>query len=87
MRPIDASRVEIVGASFLFQSILSVTILFLFFSFFPSLSHVGVIANMMLYLARYGSVSHSLLLLLLFPFDNDNNPEFCSPLPFLAVRC
>ena len=32
MRPIDASRVEIVGASFLFQSILSVTILFLFFS-------------------------------------------------------
>lgn len=51
MRPIDASRVEIVGASFLFQSILSVTILFLFFSFFPSLSHVGIIANMMLYLA------------------------------------
>ena len=32
MRPIDASRVEIVGASFLFQSILSVTILFLSFS-------------------------------------------------------
>jgi hypothetical protein len=32
VRPIDASRVEIVGASFLFQSILSVTILFLFFS-------------------------------------------------------
>jgi hypothetical protein len=32
VRPIDASRVEIVGASFLFQSILSVTILFLSFS-------------------------------------------------------
>ena len=36
MRPIDAS--EIVGVSFLFQSILSVTILFLFFSLFSSLS-------------------------------------------------
>jgi hypothetical protein len=38
VRPIDASRVEIVGASFLFQSILSVTILFLSFSLFSSLS-------------------------------------------------
>ena len=39
MRPIDASRVEIVGASFLFQSILSVTILFLSFSLSRGSNH------------------------------------------------
>jgi hypothetical protein len=82
VRPIDASRVEIVGASFLFQSILSVTILFLSFSLSRGSNRKHDVVS-----GRYGSVSHSLLLLLLFPFDNDNNPEFCSPLPFLAVRC